>query len=106
MEKTENKFTPGPMIYLTGDRYIYSRLEDGCRGLPVVKILGESSPESQAIGNLFAAAPDLLAALEKLELAASMAELFNNSDSNPQAVRLRSSLDEARKAIAKAKGAL
>lgn len=32
------KATPGPWMHLFGDTIIYTKLEDGCRGLPVARI--------------------------------------------------------------------
>ena len=30
--------TPGPWMHLFGDRFVYDRLEDGCRGNPIVGV--------------------------------------------------------------------
>jgi len=30
--------TPGPWIYLFGDRFIYTKLEDGCRGKQIANV--------------------------------------------------------------------
>jgi hypothetical protein len=30
--------TPGPWMHLFGDRLVYDRMEDGCRGLPIVGV--------------------------------------------------------------------
>lgn len=45
--------TPGPWMHLIGDTVLYTRLNDGCRGMHVAKVL-DISPEPQANAQLIA----------------------------------------------------
>lgn len=66
---------------------------------------GAGNGSGEANARLIAAAPDMLAALRTLEHAAAFVPVQDNSNANPDAVRLRAALTEARAAIAKAEGA-
>lgn len=59
----KTKFTKGPLIYLTGDNLVYTKLNDGCRGMPIARIESRLG-ESDANGHLFSASPELYAACE------------------------------------------
>lgn len=45
---SETKHTPEPWMYLHGDRLIYTRLEDGCKGIPVAASMNEFDREYAA----------------------------------------------------------
>ena len=62
--------TPGPWMRLFGERTVYDRMEDGCRGIPIVR--SDCSPPTQKeaanIDYIAACSPDvLLALLDALE---------------------------------------
>lgn len=84
--------TLGPWIHLFGDRFIYTRLEDGCRGTPVVgvdyagagnfptlKYIAEANPDT--IAALLAERDRLRDALEKLARLGN-GDRYGNSDGN------------------------
>ena len=57
--------TPGPWMRLFGERTVYDRMEDGCRGIPIVR--SDCSPPTQKeaanIEYIAACSPDVLLAL-------------------------------------------
>lgn len=55
--------TPGPWIHLFGDRFIYTRLEDGCRGTPVVGVDYASAGTFPTLKYIATADPDTIAEL-------------------------------------------
>lgn len=62
--------TPGPWMRLFGERTVYDRMEDGCRGIAIVR--SDCSPPTQKeaanIDYIAACSPDvLLALLDALE---------------------------------------
>ena len=62
--------TPGPWMRLFGERTVYDRMEDGCRGIPIVR--SDCSPPTQKeaanIDYIAACSPDVvLALLDALE---------------------------------------
>ncbi len=78
IERTMNHLTPAkhktqhsplPWIHLGGDRVIYTRLNDGCRGLPVAQVF-TIAPQDHANAQFIVTAVNhhaqLVAALESL----------------------------------------
>lgn len=63
------KATPGSWVHLNGERIVFTRLNDGCRGLPVVTAEYEYLPHAQANLSLIARCnpATMLAVLEHLE---------------------------------------
>ena len=54
--------TPGPWMRLFGERTVYDRMEDGCRGIPIVR--SDCSPPTQKeaanIDYIAACSPDVV----------------------------------------------
>lgn len=62
--------TPGRWMHLPGDRFVYDRMEDGCRGVPVVGVDHSPAFFDQPAKNL-----DYVAACNPAALAELLAEL-------------------------------
>ena len=91
--------TPGPWMRLFGERTVYDRMEDGCRGIAIVR--SDYSPPTQKeaanIDYIAACSPDvLLALLDALErkdaeieaLQARVAELQRGKDLEVKALAI------------------
>jgi hypothetical protein len=95
------KHTPGPWKITTIADYTFIGEVDNTRdGQGICEMMGEC----EANAKLIAAAPELLSALKRLELASAMVALVDNSEENLEAVELRAALNMSIKAIEKAEG--
>ena len=79
--------TEGRWMHLPGDRFVYDRMEDGCRGNPVVGVDYTPPFFSQKSKNL-----DYIAAADPQTIAALLAEL---DDARRDAERLRKAAEPA-----------
>lgn len=75
LEKKARGATPGPWMRLFGERTVYDRMEDGCRGNAIVRAdLGHSQQDGRNLDFIAAANPsailDLIARCRKAEEAA------------------------------------
>ncbi len=63
-----DKATAGPWIYLFGDNYVYTKLEDGCRGMAISRVdYGNQQDNAKFIAHARQDLPFLLAALQEAQ---------------------------------------
>jgi hypothetical protein len=95
------KGTPGPWVRDNNDGYSINRIFAGARGhYAIAQVIGDDA-ETEANGDLIAAAPDLLAALEGLsEAYAALCRMTGKNFCEAESSRY----EVARTAIAKARG--
>ena len=113
--------TPGPWMRLFGERTVYVRMEDGCRGIPIVR--SDCSPPTQKeaanIDYIAACSPDVVLALldalerkdrvlrealEAIEIAKNGLDWFKDSyphDVNESDAEASEQINEAIEAITK-----
>ena len=103
--------TPGPWMHLVGDRLIYTKLGDGCKGEAVARVDWISGPSYLATLSFIAAAsPDNIAALlDRLDKLAGehammksllLSEQAEKREISAECERLRAALDIARDYVA------
>lgn len=81
LKKLAMAATPGPWMYLLGDRFVYDRLNDGCRGNPIVGVDYAWAGNRNNLNYVAAANPAaIIALIERHDAAHS--ELLATRDDN------------------------